>query len=107
MASQAMATQAAAATAQLLKSQPTISVSTAQQAGYAAAANAYTAAAARAYGLSAAAAAAPQAAVYPTIAATPAGPYPADPYLAAATSGIGPVAGYGVYRGSYNRFTPY
>ena len=23
-------------------------------------------------------------------------PYPADPYLAAATSGIGPVAGYGV-----------
>ncbi|XP_066968427.1 RNA binding protein fox-1 homolog 1-like isoform X14 [Macrobrachium rosenbergii] len=89
--------------AQLLKT-PTLSVSTAPQAGYAAAANAYTAAAARAYGVAAAAAQPPAVAAYPTIAA--AGPYP-DPYIAAA-SGIGPVAGYGaVYRGSYNRFAPY
>ncbi|XP_045115247.1 RNA binding protein fox-1 homolog 3-like isoform X10 [Portunus trituberculatus] len=99
-----------ASAAQLLKT-PTLSVSTAQQAGYAAAANAYTAAAARAYGV-AAAAAQPAAAVaaYPTIAAGSIyysdRPYP-DPYIAAA-SGIGPVAGYGaVYRGSYNRFAPY
>ncbi|KAK3875849.1 hypothetical protein Pcinc_019301 [Petrolisthes cinctipes] len=98
---------AVGASAQLLKT-PTLSVSTAQQAGYAAAANAYTAAAARAYGVAAAAAqpaAAAAVAAYPTI---PAGdrPYP-DPYIAAA-SGIGPVAGYGaVYRGSYNRFAPY
>ncbi|XP_069992748.1 RNA binding protein fox-1 homolog 3 isoform X11 [Penaeus vannamei] len=91
-----------ASAAQLLKT-PTLSVSTAQQAGYAAAANAYTAAAARAYGVAAAAAQPAAVAAYPTIAA---GPYP-DPYIAAA-SGIGPVAGYGaVYRGSYNRFAPY
>lgn len=99
--------------AQLLKT-PTISVSTAPQAGYAAAANAYTAAAARAYGVAAAAAQPPQAvAAYPTLAAGSIyysayadRPYP-DPYIAAA-SGIGPVAGYGaVYRGSYNRFAPY
>jgi len=116
---------AVGASAQLLKT-PTLSVSTAQQAGYAAAANAYTAAAARAYGVAAAAAQPTAVAAYPTI---PAGsiyysdrPYP-DPYIAAA-SGIGPVAGYGgwpnlqdlraaydthkaVYRGSYNRFAPY
>ncbi|XP_066968441.1 RNA binding protein fox-1 homolog 1-like isoform X24 [Macrobrachium rosenbergii] len=94
--------------AQLLKT-PTLSVSTAPQAGYAAAANAYTAAAARAYGVAAAAAQPPAVAAYPTIAAAGAyadRPYP-DPYIAAA-SGIGPVAGYGaVYRGSYNRFAPY
>ncbi|XP_066968418.1 RNA binding protein fox-1 homolog 1-like isoform X5 [Macrobrachium rosenbergii] len=99
--------------AQLLKT-PTLSVSTAPQAGYAAAANAYTAAAARAYGVAAAAAQPPAVAAYPTIAAAGSiyysayadRPYP-DPYIAAA-SGIGPVAGYGaVYRGSYNRFAPY
>ncbi|XP_069959669.1 RNA binding protein fox-1 homolog 1-like isoform X2 [Cherax quadricarinatus] len=93
-----------ASAAQLLKT-PTLSVSTAQQAGYAAAANAYTAAAARAYGVAAAAAQPAAVAAYPTIAAGDR-PYP-DPYIAAA-SGIGPVAGYGaVYRGSYNRFAPY
>ncbi|CAL4136778.1 unnamed protein product, partial [Meganyctiphanes norvegica] len=103
------------AASQLLKT-PTISVSTAQQANYAAAANAYTAAAARAYGVAAAAAQPATVAAYPTAAAITAGsiyysayadrPYP-DPYIAAA-SGIGPVAGYGaVYRGSYNRFAPY
>ncbi|KAK7084088.1 RNA recognition motif [Halocaridina rubra] len=98
--------------AQLLKT-PTLSVSTAPQAGYAAAANAYTVAAARAYGVAAAAAQPPTVAAYPTIAAGSIyysayadRPYP-DPYIAAA-SGIGPVAGYGaVYRGSYNRFAPY
>ncbi|XP_042877044.1 RNA binding protein fox-1 homolog 3-like isoform X8 [Penaeus japonicus] len=101
-----------ASAAQLLKT-PTLSVSTAQQAGYAAAANAYTAAAARAYGVAAAAAQPAAVAAYPTIAAGSIyysayadRPYP-DPYIAAA-SGIGPVAGYGaVYRGSYNRFAPY
>ncbi|XP_042207856.1 RNA binding protein fox-1 homolog 3-like isoform X6 [Homarus americanus] len=80
------------------------------QAGYAAAANAYTAAAARAYGVAAAAAQPTAVAAYPTIAAGSIyyseRAYP-DPYIAAA-SGIGPVAGYGaVYRGSYNRFAPY
>jgi len=62
--------QPVSAATQLLK--PTISVSTAQQANYAAAANAYTAAAARAYGLTAAAAQ-PQVAAYPTAAAISAG----------------------------------
>ncbi|KAG0727967.1 RNA binding protein fox-1 1 [Chionoecetes opilio] len=85
-----------ASAAQLLKT-PTLSVSTAQQANYAAAANAYTAAAARAYGVAAAAAQPQAVAAYPTIAAGSIyysdRPYP-DPYLAAA-SGIGPVAGYG------------
>ncbi|XP_076067311.1 uncharacterized protein LOC143040306 [Oratosquilla oratoria] len=102
---------AGAAAAQLLKT-PTLSVSTAPQAGFAGAANVYTAAAARAYGVAAAAAqpAAAVAAAYPTAIAAGAyadRPY-ADPYIAAA-SGIGPVAGYGaaVYRGSYNRFAPY
>ncbi|KAL7644595.1 UNVERIFIED_CONTAM: hypothetical protein RMT77_004134 [Armadillidium vulgare] len=114
-----------ASTAHLLKS-PTISVSTAQQASYAAAANAYgVAAAARAYGVAAAAAQPTAVAAYPTAAAAaiPAGSIYystyadrayADPYIAAA-SGIGPVPGYGyffdgqaaVYRGSYNRFAPY
>ncbi|XP_047739642.1 RNA binding protein fox-1 homolog 1-like isoform X7 [Hyalella azteca] len=92
--------QAAAVSAQLLKN-PTLSVSTAQQASYAAAANA---AAVRAYGLTAAAPGQPTPVAYPSIHA---GPY-GDPYIAAA-SGIGPVAGYGaaMYRNSYNRFAPY
>lgn len=70
MGQQAAVTPAmgAASAAQLLKT-PTISVSTAQQAGYAAAANAYTAAAARAYGVAAAAAQPAAMAAYPTIAA--------------------------------------
>ncbi|XP_042229025.1 RNA binding protein fox-1 homolog 1-like isoform X2 [Homarus americanus] len=89
---------------------PPLSVSTAQQAGYAAAANAYTAAAARAYGVAAAAAQPTAMAAYPTLAAGQmyySDRSYLDPYITAA-SGIGPMAGYGaVYRGSYNRFTPY
>ncbi|XP_011502481.1 PREDICTED: RNA binding protein fox-1 homolog 2 isoform X2 [Ceratosolen solmsi marchali] len=91
------AAAAAAATAPLLKTP----LSTAQQATYAAAAT-YTAVAARAYG--AAAAAAQPVAGYTAVAGY--GREYADPYL---SHGIGPVAGYGatVYRGGYNRFTPY
>ncbi|XP_031781178.1 RNA binding protein fox-1 homolog 1-like isoform X7 [Nasonia vitripennis] len=91
------AAAAAAASSPLLKTP----LSTAQQATYAAAAT-YTAVAARAYG--AAAAAAQPVAGYATVAGY--GREYADPYL---SHGIGPVAGYGatVYRGGYNRFTPY
>ncbi|XP_076654494.1 RNA binding protein fox-1 homolog 2 isoform X11 [Halictus rubicundus] len=91
------AAAAAAAASPLLKTP----LSTAQQATYAAAAT-YTAVAARAYG--AAAAAAQPVAGYAAVAGY--GREYADPYLG---HGIGPVAGYGatVYRGSYNRFTPY
>ncbi|KAJ8679600.1 hypothetical protein QAD02_015387 [Eretmocerus hayati] len=91
------AAAAAAATSPLLKTP----LSTAQQASYAAAAT-YTAVAARAYG--AAAAAAQPVAGYAAVAGY--GREYADPYL---SHGIGPVAGYGatVYRGGYNRFTPY
>ncbi|XP_060812944.1 uncharacterized protein LOC132905554 isoform X8 [Bombus pascuorum] len=91
------AAAAAAAASPLLKTP----LSTAQQATYAAAAT-YTAVAARAY--SAAAAAAQPVAGYAAVAGY--GREYADPYLG---HGIGPVAGYGatVYRGGYNRFTPY
>ncbi|XP_071564169.1 RNA binding protein fox-1 homolog 2 isoform X10 [Temnothorax longispinosus] len=91
------AAAAAAAASPLLKTP----LSTAQQATYAAAAT-YTAVAARAYG--AAAAAAQPVAGYAAVAGY--GREYADPYLG---HGIGPVAGYGatVYRGGYNRFTPY
>ncbi|XP_015172677.1 PREDICTED: RNA binding protein fox-1 homolog 2 isoform X4 [Polistes dominula] len=91
------AAAAAAAASPLLKTP----LSTAQQASYAAAAT-YTAVAARAYG--AAAAAAQPVAGYAAVAGY-GREYP-DPYLG---HGIGPVAGYGatVYRGGYNRFTPY
>ncbi|XP_043469886.1 RNA binding protein fox-1 homolog 2 isoform X6 [Leptopilina heterotoma] len=92
------AAAAAAAASPLLKTP----LSTAQQASYAAAAT-YTAVAARAaYG--AAAAAAQPVAGYAAVAGY--GREYADPYLG---HGIGPVAGYGatVYRGGYNRFTPY
>ncbi|XP_014212318.1 RNA binding protein fox-1 homolog 2 isoform X4 [Copidosoma floridanum] len=91
------AAAAAAAASPLLKTP----LSTAQQASYAAAAT-YTAVAARAYG--AAAAAAQPVAGYAAVAGY--GREYADPYL---SHGIGPVAGYGatVYRGGYNRFTPY
>lgn len=85
------------ATAPLLKTP----LSTAQQA-YTAAAT-YTAVAARAaYG--AAAAAQPAVASYAAVAGY--GREYADPYLG---HGIGPVPGYGaaMYRGGYNRFTPY
>ncbi|XP_043489452.1 RNA binding protein fox-1 homolog 2 isoform X6 [Polistes fuscatus] len=93
----AEAAAAAAAASPLLKTP----LSTAQQASYAAAAT-YTAVAARAYG--AAAAAAQPVAGYAAVAGY-GREYP-DPYLG---HGIGPVAGYGatVYRGGYNRFTPY
>ncbi|XP_035734647.1 RNA binding protein fox-1 homolog 3-like isoform X9 [Vespa mandarinia] len=93
----AEAAAAAAAASPLLKTP----LSTAQQATYAAAAT-YTAVAARAYG--AAAAAAQPVAGYAAVAGY--GREYADPYLG---HGIGPVAGYGatVYRGGYNRFTPY
>ncbi|XP_015595219.1 RNA binding protein fox-1 homolog 3 isoform X12 [Cephus cinctus] len=92
------AAAAAAAASPLLKTTP---LSTTQQATYAAAAT-YTAVAARAYG--AAAAAAQPVAGYAAVAGY--GREYADPYLG---HGIGPVAGYGatVYRGGYNRFTPY
>ncbi|XP_074039661.1 RNA-binding Fox protein 1 isoform X2 [Leptinotarsa decemlineata] len=88
------AAAAAAAATPLLKTP----LSTAQQASYAAAAT-YTAVAAR-YG---AAAAAQPVAGY---AVAGYGRDYADPYLG---HGIGPMAGYGaaVYRGGYNRFTPY
>ncbi|XP_017767062.1 PREDICTED: RNA binding protein fox-1 homolog 3-like isoform X7 [Eufriesea mexicana] len=91
------AAAAAAAASPLLKTP----LSTAQQATYAAAAT-YTAVAARAY--SAAAAAAQPVAGYAAVAGY--GREYADPYIG---HGIGPVAGYGatVYRGGYNRFTPY
>ncbi|XP_053987827.1 RNA binding protein fox-1 homolog 2 [Hylaeus volcanicus] len=91
------AAAAAAAASPLLKTP----LSTAQQATYAAAAT-YTAVAARAYG--AAAAAAQPVAGYAAVAGY--GREYADPYIG---HGIGPVAGYGatVYRGGYNRFTPY
>ncbi|XP_070515365.1 RNA binding protein fox-1 homolog 3 isoform X4 [Cardiocondyla obscurior] len=91
------AAAAAAAASPLLKTP----LSTAQQATYAAAAT-YTAVAARAY--NAAAAAAQPVAGYAAVAGY--GREYADPYLG---HGIGPVAGYGatVYRGGYNRFTPY
>ncbi|XP_043258617.1 RNA binding protein fox-1 homolog 2-like isoform X6 [Colletes gigas] len=91
------AAAAAAATSPLLKTP----LSTAQQATFAAAAT-YTAVAARAY--NAAAAAAQPVAGYAAVAGY--GREYADPYIG---HGIGPVAGYGatVYRGGYNRFTPY
>ncbi|KAK0170697.1 hypothetical protein PV328_008516 [Microctonus aethiopoides] len=91
------AAAAAAAASPLLKTP----LSTAQQATYAAAAT-YTAVAARAYG--AAAAAAQPVAGYAAVAGY--GREYADPYLG---HSIGPMANYGatVYRGGYNRFTPY
>ncbi|KAF7995981.1 hypothetical protein HCN44_008736 [Aphidius gifuensis] len=95
----AAAAAAAAASSPLLKTP----LSTAQQANYAAAAT-YTAVAARAYGAAAAAAAQPQVAGYAAVAGY--GREYADPYLG---HSIGPMTNYGatVYRGSYNRFTPY
>ncbi|XP_055841888.1 protein alan shepard-like isoform X28 [Episyrphus balteatus] len=87
------------ATAPLLKTP----LSQAQQAYTAA--TTYTAVAARAYNAAAAAAASqPALAGYATVAGY-AREY-ADPYLG---HGIGPVPGYGaqMYRGGYNRFTPY
>ncbi|XP_057320655.1 RNA binding protein fox-1 homolog 3 isoform X10 [Microplitis mediator] len=91
------AAAAAAAASPLLKTP----LSTAQQATYAAAAT-YTAVAARAYG--AAAAAAQPVAGYAAVAGY--GREYADPYLG---HSIGPMTNYGatVYRGGYNRFTPY
>nr|NP_001261680.1 RNA-binding Fox protein 1, isoform M [Drosophila melanogaster]AGB94374.1 RNA-binding Fox protein 1, isoform M [Drosophila melanogaster] len=89
------------ATAPLLKTP----LSQAQQQAYATAATTYTAVAARAaYGAAAAAAAQPALAGYATVAGY-AREY-ADPYLG---HGIGPVPGYGatMYRGGFNRFTPY
>ncbi|XP_017841961.1 endochitinase A isoform X10 [Drosophila busckii] len=88
------------ATAPLLKTP----LSQAQQQAYATAATTYTAVAARAaYGAAAAAAAQPTLAGY-TVAGY-AREY-ADPYLG---HGIGPMPGYGatMYRGGFNRFTPY
>ncbi|XP_044586262.1 RNA binding protein fox-1 homolog 2 isoform X6 [Cotesia glomerata] len=92
-----VAAAAAAAASPLLKTP----LSTAQQATYAAAAT-YTAVAARAYG--AAAAAAQPVAGYAAVAGY--GREYADPYLG---HSIGPMTNYGatVYRGGYNRFTPY
>lgn len=88
----AAAAAAAAASSPLLQTP----MSTAQQAAYAAAATYNAAAAARAYNV-AAAASQQQVTGYAAV---------ADPYLG---HGIGPVAGYGatVYRGGFNRFTPY
>uniref|UniRef100_A0A6P7GB45 RNA binding protein fox-1 homolog 2-like n=1 Tax=Diabrotica virgifera virgifera TaxID=50390 RepID=A0A6P7GB45_DIAVI len=91
--SRLQAAAAAAAATPLLKTP----LSTAQQASYAAAAS-YTAVAAR-YG---AAAAAQPVAGYAAVAGY--GRDYGDPYLG---HGIGPITGYGMYRSSYNRFTPY